>query len=79
VISIGIKNQKRNKRLYIRLRKKRMKMKMDLSMHIFSQSKNVLTKFTRKYWKLNNFKIMRDNKRKCMKIIKLNCKGVFFG
>ena len=80
VISIEIKKLKRIKKLFIRHSlKKRNRSRVDLSMGTFILSKNVSTIFTRKFWKSNNFKIMKDNRKKCMKIIKLNCREVFFG
>lgn len=79
VIFIEIDKPKKNKRLCIRLSQKKMRTKMDLNMHIFSPSRNELTKFIKKYWRLKNFKIMRDNRRKCTRIIKLSWKEVFSG
>ena len=80
VISTGIKKLKRKRKLFIRHSQMKMnRSRGGLSMDTFTRLKNVLIIFTRKFWKSNSFKIMKDNRKKCMKIIKLNCKGVFFG
>ena len=80
VISIGIKKLKRKKKLFIKHSLMKMsRSRVDLDTDTFILLKNVLIISIRKFWKSNNFKIMKDNRKKCMKIIKLNCKGVFFG